>query len=62
MAARRYPLLDRVAEEQLRVAYAARERYRLNKDVIDDLERAFQVALLALGVQTVLWATALAVA
>jgi len=57
-----YPLLDRVAEAQLRVAYAARRRYRLNKDVIDDLETAFQVAVLTLGVQTVLWAAALAVA
>ncbi|MDP9345890.1 MAG: hypothetical protein M3P44_09220 [Actinomycetota bacterium] len=57
-----YPLLDTVSEAQLRVAYSARDRYRSNKTAIDRLEVAFQVAVLALGLQTVLWALALAVA
>ena len=57
-----YELVDRVAEAQLRVAYAARDRYQLNKRTIDDLETVFQVAVLTLGLQTVLWALALAIA
>jgi hypothetical protein len=57
-----YSLLDRVAEAQLRVAYAARDRYYSNKQTIDDLETGFQAAVIALGVQTVLWAFAIAVA
>lgn len=57
-----YALLDRVAEAQLRVAYAARDRYQRNKRTIDDLETAFQIAVLTLGLQTVLWAVALALA
>jgi hypothetical protein len=57
-----YSLLDRVAEAQLRVAYAARDRYQLNKRTIDDLETGFQVAVVTLGVQTALWAVAIAVA
>lgn len=57
-----YALLDRVAEAQLRVSYAARDRYQLNKRTIDDLETAFQLAVLTLGLQTVLWALGLAIA
>jgi hypothetical protein len=56
-----YPLLESVPEAQLRVAYSARDRYRSNKRTIDRLELAFQTAVLTLGVQTVLWAIALAV-
>jgi hypothetical protein len=57
-----YPLLDNVPEAQLRVAYGARDRYQANKRTIDWLELAFQAAVLTLGVQTVLWAVAVAVA
>jgi hypothetical protein len=57
-----YPLTDNVAEAQLRIAYSARDRYNENKEVIDRLELAFQAAVLTLGVQTLLWALALAVA
>lgn len=35
-----YPLLARVPEAQLRVAYSARDRYRANKRTIDRLELA----------------------
>jgi hypothetical protein len=56
-----YPLLDDPAEAQLRVAYGARDRYTHNKKSIDQLELAFQAAVLMLGAQTVLWALALAV-
>jgi hypothetical protein len=56
-----YPLLDDPAEAQLRVAYGGRDRYTRNKESIDQLELAFQAAVLMLGVQTVLWALALAV-
>lgn len=56
-----YPLVDNAAEAQLRVAYSARDRYRLNKRSIDQLELAFQGAVIMLGIQTVLWAVALAV-
>ena len=55
------PLLDDPAEAQLRVAYGARDRYTHNKTSIDQLELAFQAAVLMLGAQTVLWALALAV-
>ena len=57
-----YPLLDNVADAQLRVAYGARDRYRANKRTIDWLELAFQAAVLTLGLQTVLWTVAVAVA
>jgi hypothetical protein len=57
-----YGLLDNPAEAQLRVAYSARDRYRTNKSTIDTLELMFQGAVLTLGVQTVLWALALAIA
>jgi hypothetical protein len=57
-----HPLLEKVSEAQLRIAYAARDRYRSNKETIDGLELAFQGAVLTLGLQTILWATALAVA
>jgi hypothetical protein len=57
-----YPMLDNVAEAQLRVAYSARDRYESNKHTIDRLELAFQSAVLTLGLQTLLWALALAVA
>lgn len=56
-----YPLSERTAEAQLRVAYRARDRYVRNKKSIDQLEFAFQAAVVMLGVQTVLWALALAV-
>jgi ABC-type transport system involved in cytochrome bd biosynthesis fused ATPase/permease subunit len=56
-----YELLDNPAEAQLRVAYGARDRYRTNKRTIDTLELMFQAAVLTLGLQTVLWALALAV-
>jgi len=51
-----------VAEAQLAVAYSARDRYRENKTIIDRLELLFQAGVLSLGVQTLLWALALAVA
>jgi hypothetical protein len=57
-----YELLDNPAEAQLRVAYGARDRYRTNKRTIDTLELMFQAAVLTLGLQTILWALALAVA
>lgn len=57
-----YPLLENVAEARLRVAYGARDRYRANKQTIDWLELAFQAAVLTLGLQTVLWTVAVAVA
>jgi hypothetical protein len=57
-----YPSIDNFAEAQLRVAYSARDRYRANKRTIDWLEVAFQVAVLMLGVQTLLWAIAVAIA
>jgi hypothetical protein len=57
-----FPLAEDVAQAQLRVAYSARDRYVENKEVIDGLEFAFQVAVLCLGAQTLLWALALAVA
>jgi hypothetical protein len=57
-----YPVLDNVAEAQLRVAYGARDRYRANKRTIDWLELAFQAAVLTLGLQTLLWTVAVAVA
>ena len=56
-----YPLLEDPAAAQLRVAYGARDRYTRNKISIDQLELAFQAAVLMLDVQTVLWALALAV-
>lgn len=56
-----YPLLDDHAEAQLRVAYGARDRYLRNKTTVDQLALAFQIAAVVLGVQTVLWALALAV-
>jgi ABC-type transport system involved in cytochrome bd biosynthesis fused ATPase/permease subunit len=57
-----YELLDNPAEAQLRVAYSARDRYRTNKRTIDTFELMFQGAVLTLGLQTVLWALALAIA
>ncbi len=57
-----YPLAAAVAEVQLAVAYSARDRYRENKTIIDRLELLFQAGVLSLGVQTLLWALALAVA
>lgn len=57
-----YGLLDTPAEGQLRVAYSARDRYIDNKQTIDALELRFQAAVLTLGLQTVLWAVALAIA
>jgi hypothetical protein len=59
---RALPLAANVAEAQLSVAYSARDRYRENKRRIDRLELAFQTAVLTLGMQTVLWALALAIA
>jgi hypothetical protein len=56
-----YPLRDNVDEAQLSIAYRARDRYQRNKKSIDQLELAFQAAVIMLGVQTVLWALALAV-
>jgi len=53
---------DDVAEAQLRVAYSARDRYEYNKRTIDRLEFAFQAAVVTLGLQTLLWTLALAVA
>ena len=55
-------LVDRPAEAQLRVAYGARDRYEENKTTIDTLELVFQGAVQTLGLQTVLWAVALAIA
>lgn len=57
-----YPLATNIAEAQLSVAYSARDRYRENKRRIDRLELAFQTAVLTLGMQTLLWALALAIA
>jgi hypothetical protein len=57
-----HPLLDDVAEARLRVAYGARDRYEFNKRTIDRLELAFQAAVLTLGLQTMLWTLALAIA
>ena len=57
-----YPLIDKISEAELSVAYSARDKYWENKKTIDNLEVAFQVAVVALGSQTLLWALALAVA
>jgi hypothetical protein len=57
-----YPLIDKISEAELSVAYSARDKYWANKKTIDNLEVAFQVAVVALGAQTLLWALALAVA
>lgn len=54
-----YPALDNVASAQLTVAYGARDRYRANKDTIDDLKTAFELSVMALGAETVLWTLAL---
>ncbi len=51
-----------MAEAQLAVAYSARDRYRENKRIIDTLELLFQAGVISLGVQTVLWTLALALA
>jgi hypothetical protein len=57
-----YPLLDNVGEAQLRIAYAARDRYLENKHTIDRLELAFRAAVFTLGLQTIIWTLALSVA
>lgn len=57
-----YPLVNKIPEAQLSVAYSARDKYLKNKTIIDKLELAFQVALVTLGAQTLSWALALAVA
>jgi hypothetical protein len=57
-----YGLIDTPDEAQLRIAYSARDRYLDNKHTIDALELRFQAAVLTLGLQTVLWVVALAVA
>lgn len=54
-----YPVLARVDEAQLRIAYHARDHYRSNKEVIDGLEYDFRLAVLWLGLQTLCWAIAL---
>ena len=54
-----YPAFDNVASAQLTVAYGARDRYRAYKEAIDDLETAFELSVIALGAETVLWTLAL---
>jgi hypothetical protein len=56
--ARLFAHQDSAAQAQLDIAYAAGDRYRSNKRTIDRLETAFQTAVLALGLQTLLWTLA----